>query len=542
VTKVLILGLDGATWNLLKPLMNQGKLPILKKLIKNGCSGELESCIPHITFPAWKCYSTGKNPGKLGVFGFTRPDFNRRRFVYNNSQSFRSCEYWDYLGKFGFKCVIVGMPTTYPPKRVNGCMVCEFTSKDTGYTYLPNLEIELKNKFNYKPNQTFSFKTNPDKAIVEARELIGQRFDVAKYLAKKYNFYLLNLTIFQIDDIQHFAWKYWENFDEKYGNILEEFWIIIDEKIKELLEEFMNDDLYVFLLSDHGFTRIDGRFNLCEWLIRKGYLKLNRKIQLLRLLYRMGINKELVLIMIEKTKLRGILQKVFPYTILQKGGILPTKEGYIHDTTELEKIIDWNNSKVIITPIGDGLIYLNPRIFKKGTKEYESFRSKLIKELENEIHPKTGKKLAKKVFKKEEAYTGEYLDEAPDIIILPNEGHHIPVTFSFNSEVWIETDSTTFFSANHELYGIFIAYGPGIKKGYEIKGAKIYDIAPTILHIFGLPIPNDMDGRVLTEIFEPDSELAKRKPVYVDPSYYEKIDEKEKLKNKIKDLKLKGKI
>ncbi len=86
------------------------------------------------------------------------------------------------------------------------------------------------------------------------------------------------------------------------------------------------------------------------------------------------------------------------------------------------------------------------------------------------------------------------------------------------------------------------AYGHRIKKGYKIKEAKIYDIAPTILHIFGLPIPNDMDGRVPTEIFEPDSEFAKRKPKYVVPSYYEKKQEDEKLKKVIKNLKLKNKI
>jgi len=108
-----------------------------------------------------------------------------------------------------------------------------------------------------------------------------------------------------------------------------------------------------------------------------------------------------------------------------------------------------------------------------------------------------------------------------------------------NSEIITESKGTT---GNHRLNGIFLAYGPGIKKGYKIEGAKIYDIAPTILHIFDLPIPNDMDGRVLMEIFEPDSEFAKRKPVYVDPRYYEKEQEDEKLKKAIKNLKIRGKI
>ena len=80
--------------------------------------------------------------------------------------------------------------------------------------------------------------------------------------------------------------------------------------------------------------------------------------------------------------------------------------------------------------------------------------------------------------------------------------------------IWLEDDTKTFFSANHKLHGIFLAHGPGIKKNQKIENAKIYDLAPTILHLFGLPIPNDMDGRVLTELFEEDSELIKRKPNY----------------------------
>lgn len=91
----------------------------------------------------------------------------------------------------------------------------------------------------------------------------------------------------------------------------------------------------------------------------------------------------------------------------------------------------------------------------------------------------------------------------------------------------------------HHVDGIFLAYGSGIKKGYRIRIARIIDIAPTILHIFSLPIPNDMDGQVLKEIFEEDSEFSKRKPKYVDPNYYKKGQESERLKKTIKKLRKK---
>ena len=86
--KVLVLGLDGGTWNIIDPLVKAGKLPTIANLIHNGFRGDLESSIPHVTFPAWKCYSTGKNPGKLGCYWFLRPDITKQKFVLNSSTSY----------------------------------------------------------------------------------------------------------------------------------------------------------------------------------------------------------------------------------------------------------------------------------------------------------------------------------------------------------------------------------------------------------------------------------------------------------------------
>ena len=143
------------------------------------------------------------------------------------------------------------------------------------------------------------------------------------------------------------------------------------------------------------------------------------------------------------------------------------------------------------------------------------------------------------IFKKEDVYPNADLwDNLPDLVVLPTENGVQLINSTVGiGDVIIELKDGR---GNHRLNGIFLAYGCGIKKGYKIEGAKIYDIAPTILHIFGLPIPSDMDGRVLMEIFELDSEFAKREPKFVSPSYYAKEDEK--LKKAIKNLKLKRRI
>lgn len=113
-TKVLVIGLDGATWNLLKPWSREGVLPTFKRLMEKGVYGNLRSSIPPVTFPAWKCYSTGKNPGKLGVYLFLKLDMENKKFYFYSSRDFKSKEVWDYLGGKGYKCGVINMPGTYP--------------------------------------------------------------------------------------------------------------------------------------------------------------------------------------------------------------------------------------------------------------------------------------------------------------------------------------------------------------------------------------------------------------------------------------------
>src|SRR3569832_2836857 len=68
--KVVVFGVDGATFNVMRPLIEKGRLPHLAKLIKNGVSGPLQSTVPPVTAPAWVSFMTGVNPGRHGIFHF----------------------------------------------------------------------------------------------------------------------------------------------------------------------------------------------------------------------------------------------------------------------------------------------------------------------------------------------------------------------------------------------------------------------------------------------------------------------------------------
>jgi predicted AlkP superfamily phosphohydrolase/phosphomutase len=520
-TRVLVIGLDGGTWNIIKPLVEKGKLPTIAKLMGDGCHGHLESCFPYETFPAWKCYSTAKNPGKLGVYWFLGVDVKKAKFTLENSTSFRSKELWDYLGANDITCGVLDMPTTYPPRAIKGAMVSPGLPGRGGFAYPPSLEKELKDRFDYKSEQEHVYPWSKGSAIPSIKRSINQRFDVASYMLKELDPSFFHLTIFGIDTVQHLFWEEMEGNNLKYGKVIEDFWTLIDSRMGSLLEEFANQKTYVFLMSDHGQMLIKARFNISKWLAEKNLLTLTskkRRLLLVRLSSKLGWPIARVIAIIAGERALALARSRMPRQI---------RNVLLHP---LEALLDWQRSKVI--PLDFGLLYINRGCFD-SEEEVESFKESLIKQLREIEEPKTGEKLASDVYRREEIYWGKYLHLAPDIVVSPTEGYRVVSsgriweTWNYSTEIW---------SGTHRLHGIFLALGPDIKERVEIEGARIYDLAPTILHLFGLPIPKDMDGRVLKEVFEEDSALAKKE------IEYQELDEKIRVREKIRELKVRGKI
>ena len=149
--KVLIIGLDGGTWSVLTPWINNGSLPNLGRLQQAGCWGDLLSTIPPLTAPAWSTFATGKNPGKHGVFHFVSSGFSQAARTVGatpeivDSRSIKSATLWDILGHHNRKVGLVNIPMTYPPRPVNGFMITSFLTPPNAsvFTYPPELSSKL---------------------------------------------------------------------------------------------------------------------------------------------------------------------------------------------------------------------------------------------------------------------------------------------------------------------------------------------------------------------------------------------------------------
>lgn len=479
----LVIGIDGACWPLINDLIDSGKLLNLKNLRENGVWGDMKSCIPPITCPAWKCYSTGKNPGKLGVFWWEYLDIKNKKSIIPNSRSFDSKEVWDYLNDKGYKTGIIGMPTTFPPKKVNGFMISGAPgAENKDYTYPSELEKELEEKFEYNPNPNIFSVLSPtetenrEKIISESLKHIESNFKISEFLydTKKPDF--LQVCTFTINGpIQHFFY----NDDPTI-----KAWEIVDKYIGRLKDRFD----YILIHSDHGTSPMIKQFFINAWLKKEGYLFNKKNIG--DIFTKLGIHK--INKIIDKLNLSDFLWNFNITRSITR--FVPDKHGLFGETegTAIFQMVDWDKTKIVGS--AQGPLYVNNSIMTED--EINNLKEEIITKLESFKDPETGKNPIKKVYRSEEIYSGKYAKKGPDLVALDSDEYHnkggIGIDTLFSKSLW---------KGNNALYGMYLISGDGIKKGKKID-IDIYDLAPTILHIFNIPIPLDMDGKVIKGGFE----------------------------------------
>jgi len=468
--RTVVFGLDGASFNLLKPLVEAGKLPNIERVLRRGVHSDMESCLPPVTSPNWKCYSTGKNPGKLGIFWWENIDLKRRRVYFPRERIYKHREIWDYLGEGGYTVGVINMPLTYPPKKVRGFMVSG--GPDAGernYTYPRGLESKLRRELNYRVNARWlsHIKEDGERAVEEIYQLIQSRFDAAEMLVEEYQPDFLHLTVFYINTLHHYFWN-----DE----CVVKGWQIIDKNIGRFLE----NDTNVFLMSDHGTNEIEQVFYINSWLENEGYLKLRKRLST-ELLYRFGLTRQNLWKLAQSLRMLQVAKRVVPERLRRR---LPTDSGTLEREGK-EMLVDWCSTLAIAS--GQGPVYITA-----GDDRREVLIRELVRKLASLRNPATGKRVAARVYTKEEVYSGEYLREAPDVIIEQSPGTHIRGSVGGKSIF----ESASGWRAENMRYGIFAACGPDVSPG-EMKEVSILDLAPTVLSLFGICPPEDMDGKIL---------------------------------------------
>jgi predicted AlkP superfamily phosphohydrolase/phosphomutase len=499
MSRVLVIGIDGATFDLVRPWTEQGELPNLARLMAEGVHGPLESTLPPVTSPAWPTFATGKNPGKHGVFDFIRPLGGRFELV--NASSLRAPTLWEILSRAGCTVGTMNVPVTYPPKPVNGFLIGGMLSPMAGpFTYPADLLDRYKDQLKpYRIAPNIQYKEgNEDAFTADLLDLVDRRGRYALRLMEDYPHDFLMFHFQATDVLQHALWKVVDpshpRHDPEYAArvapAFKRVYARIDDTIGQMLDR-LGDETTVIVMSDHGFGSLHYTVNVNLFLLDQGLLKLKRGAwtRLKTGLFRAGLTPASMWHLIEHAGLQNYVWQVSK----------STRNKVVSKFLSFDDV-DW--SRTVAYSIGHvGQVYINlrgrePRGIVEPGAEYEAVRRDVIDKLGDLRHPETGEPLVDEIIPGDEVVHGPYASRSADLHLVL-DGYQAIAFPLFAADRRIVTRQIRGDSGCHRRHGVLIARGHGIRAGEKITDARIMDLSPTILHLMGRPVPSDMDGQVL---------------------------------------------
>jgi predicted AlkP superfamily phosphohydrolase/phosphomutase len=499
--KVVLIGLDGAPFDLIQRWANEGILPNLQKLISNGAFGPLLSTYLPETPIAWTSIVTGKNAGKHGVFDWGERVRGSYEIGISLSTSCKEPPVWEIVSQEGKRAGVFNVPLTYPPKELNGFLVSGFDTPSTGvcFTYPPFLSKEILSQVKgyilfVQEGYTRGKEEEYVKGLLSCLE---QKEKAALYLIDRYNTDFSLYVFMELDHLHHKLWRWMDRKGSKEQRLVQEVYQRVDETVGKIVERFDKETTF-FIISDHGAGSLEGKMYINRWLMEMGWLELRKRPSLLF--------KDLL----SRTNLIPKTYRLLTQLGLGKLGRLLPRSLQFRLATSFISFDDVSWEKTKAYAYGKyGQIFINlqgrePQGIVAPGNEYENLLTEISQKLLTLVHPRTGEKMIKEVYRKEELYHGPMLDKAPDLsFAISDLRYDSSVNFGLGiKEIFGPPEFED--SGTHRREGTLIASGKSIKMGYAINKATLTDVAPTALYLLNLPVPEDMDGKVVEAMFKED--------------------------------------
>ncbi|KAF0249680.1 MAG: hypothetical protein FD167_915 [bacterium] len=515
-SKAAVIGLDGATFEIIDLLIEQGKLPNLQRLIEEGCTGFLRSSITPNSFPGWTSAATGTSEGRHGIFMPLVRREDNFTLKAMTTLDIKAKPIWELLSERGRPVGVINDPCSFPALTVNGYLVCGMLWPDGEhpYTYPEALATELDTAVpNYIVDVNLHNKSK-EQIAAELLVSIDRRLAASRYLLKQYPTDLYWTVFTESDRAQHRLWAAMDKEHPRHSeqptslsNTIFEIYQKLDAAVGTLIDD-IDPDTTIFIVSDHGFGPFYSAFDIPRWLLDKGYLvERGEKAKLKSALKKIGVLDEVASVY---HAIRKPFQKEIGYGVAK----LKSQES---DTQNYFDKLDWSKTKAYYTL--DGGIRLN----LKGREPYgiveagqmaESIKQEIKNALIKHKYP-NGEPVFRYILTQEEAFDGPYRHFAPDLVLSINYGAY---KGDLSSDKYLTPSNHN--TGEHTPDGIFIAWGKNIRRGEQISGANLKDVAPTVLFQMDEALTPEMDGRVLQEIFTPEF-LASRQIKRAGTSYKE---------------------
>lgn len=488
----LLIGLDGATFDVLDPYMQSGVMPFLAELSERGTGAVLRSIMPPLTPPAWTSLMTGKHPGQHGIFDFfQKEEPGSVYFSFASSQQIGAATIWTLASQQQRRITSLNFPLMFPAPPVEGAVVpggmMPWRQLRLG-CHPPGLFDRLQSLPGFNPREMLDMQLEikaidgcPEEEWAEFVELHIRReqrwAEVLRYLMKEEPADLTAIMFDGVDKLQHLCWRFIDpacrperpsDWERQMIALCEGYFRSLDGLVAQIVE-LAGPEATVVLASDHGFGPTRDVFHINSWLEHNGYLA-----------WAEGQDAE------ERSEI---------------------DVGFAEMTRHVHAL-DWSRTVAYAaTPSSQG-IHIVDRVPGREEQMPPEVREKLVAEIAAALRevrrPHDGQPLVEEVWTREQAFAGPYEALGPDLSLVLADGGTISI---LPSETLVGRRPEP--RGHHRWEGIFLAAGPGIRRGERVEELSIVDVAPLLLHRLGLPVPEDMSGSVPEAIFEP-GELARR--------------------------------
>lgn len=524
--QVVVIGVDGATFNIIEPLIKQNRLPFFKKLMEQGSYGVVNSNLPLNGASNWTSLFTGKNPGKHNIFDFLNYENSSPQPQLITNGCLKSNALWHIADANHLKTILVNAPISSEAEPLNGIMVCGLLSaSDQRFAYPESIAQELADR-DYIIDCGFARNQNPAVYFDLITKTLLKQEQAFQYLIQNHPWQLAILTLNALGKAQHDFWHQRDKIDALYTQL--------DSFLSHVFNSLPPNAFFI-VVSHHGFKSVSKKFFVNEWLWEMGWLHKkitihqHRLTNMYNLIFKDTPNDKHVITNflsktgITKDNIRSVLP-VFLAEFLKR--LVPWSVKKYFPAEYLD--IVWNKTRAYFVSTNVQGININlkgrePQGTVAPGEEYEQLRDQIISELYRLKDPISFENVTEEVYRKEDLFHGDYLAAAPDIIFVPRKYEYYPDSAKRTTRLFIGSANDDYpVRAYHDPHGIFFITGPGIKAGQKLTHIAIYDIAPTILKLLDIMANEDFDGQVLHQIFEEQPEYPAYQWSYgslYDPSY-----------------------
>jgi predicted AlkP superfamily phosphohydrolase/phosphomutase len=507
--RIVVIGLDAADPDLVEGWAREGHLPVIASLLEDGAWGRLSSTAEVSTGPGWPSFYSSTQPGSQGRFFTRQLESGTYRLQTKNADRIEATPFWVHVGHTGRTVAAVDVPKTHPRIDVNGVQVVGWGAHAPAWIRAsspPALVKTLVTSFGPHPVPSCDevrLRSVADHAALRDGlvEGVKRKAAISEHILGLEEWDLFVTVFKEPHCVGHRLWHVMDRdhpdhdaeVGAELGNPVLDVYRAADEAVGRLVEAA--GDATVVLFSPYGMGPAYGGSHLLPDVLLKLGLAATGPDD------RKGGARR-------RSSLRDVLVDRTPFKLLKLARRVVPPRLWDEIACRLRASgKEWSRSRAFCVP-GDhaGAIRVNlagrePDGTVEAGEQYEALCEELEREIRALVNPDTGRPAVREVVRPHRLYRGKHVADFPDLTV--RWTGDAPIRALTSARIGkVEGSETARRTGEHWPEGFVLVHGPGVEPGATVSAEEAggMDIAPTILELMGVPVPDEMEGRVLREL------------------------------------------